>query len=151
MRSRCPVARSMSSALSASSRATAPPTLPYPSSATGDVDARYTPPQEPRRWLGAAPEAVVQRRVTARVDDRSRARTTQETRIDDVEMISMFTPASASASNMSAATPGMALHPRADQRDLRDVGVAREAGRVDLARDLAQDRLGGRERPPSAA
>src|SRR6187401_1828668 len=33
--SRCPVARSMSSALSASSRATAQPTVPYPSRATG--------------------------------------------------------------------------------------------------------------------
>ena len=29
-----------------------------------------------------------------------------DTRIDDVEMISMLMPASASASNMSAATPG---------------------------------------------
>ena len=38
---------------------------------------------------------------------------------------------------------GMALHPRADQRHLPDVGVTREACRVHLGRDLAQDRLGG--------
>ena len=41
----------------------------------------------------------------------SAARTTHEIRIDDVEMISMLIPASASASNMSAATPGWVFIP----------------------------------------
>src|SRR5688500_11264177 len=39
------------------------------------------------------------------------ARTTHETRIDDVEMISMLIPLSASTSNMSAATPGWVFIP----------------------------------------
>ena len=38
-------------------------------------------------------------------------RITHEIRIDDVEIISMFTPSAASASNMSAATPGFDLIP----------------------------------------
>ena len=70
----------------------------------GDVDGRHA------LWRARSGRAP---RCTAR--STSAARTTHETRIDDVEMISMFTPASASASNMSAATPGMALHPSADQ------------------------------------
>ena len=39
------------------------------------------------------------------------ARTTHEMRMDEVEMISMLMPASASASNMSAATPGWLFIP----------------------------------------
>ena len=41
----------------------------------------------------------------------SSARITQEMRIDDVEIISMLMPSAASASNMSAATPGLLLIP----------------------------------------
>ena len=48
-------------------------------------------------------------------------------RIDEVEMISMLMPASASASNMSAATPGIGLHAGADERDLGDSRVGRDA------------------------
>jgi hypothetical protein len=39
----------------------------------------------------------------------------------------------------------MALHSRADERDLRDLRVAHDAGRPDLARGLLEDRLRGRQ------
>src|SRR6266508_1084136 len=61
----------------------------------GDVDGHQPASARPNRSC-----------TTRTARSTSAARTTQETRIDDVEMISMFTPASASASNMSAATPG---------------------------------------------
>ena len=55
----------------------------------------------------------------------------------------MLMPASASASNMSAATPGVRLHAGADERDLRDVGVAASRHcRRRLARSPRRHRLG---------
>src|SRR4051794_273980 len=65
-----------------------------------DVNGRHAVSASPKRSCTAR---------TAR--STSAARTTHETRIDDVEMISMFTFASASASNMSAATPGWLFIP----------------------------------------
>ena len=46
--------------------------------------------------------------------------------------MSMFTPASASASQKVAVTPGMRTHAGADQRDLADVVVVDDLVELDL-------------------
>ena len=53
-------------------------------------------------------------------------------------MISMLIPASAIASKISAATPGWLFMPGADDGDLRDLAVAREACGADRLRELAE-------------
>ena len=72
-----------------------------------------------RALLGEEPERLVQRGDGLST---SLARDDAGDLMDDVEMISMLMPASASASNMSAATPGWLFMPAPMRRDLPDVG-----------------------------
>jgi len=53
-------------------------------------------------------------------------------RISEVEISSMLTPTSASASQKVAVTPGWASHARPDQRDLTDVVVVQQLSEADL-------------------
>ena len=53
----------------------------------------------------------------------SSARTTQVSRMDEVEIISMLMPSWARTSNMVADTPGMGLHAGPDDRHGGDVGI----------------------------
>ena len=61
----------------------------------------------------------------------SSARVTTEIRISEVEISSMLTPASDSASKKPAVTPGLRLHARADQRDLADLVVVAQRVEAD--------------------
>ena len=84
--------------------------------------------------------------ITFTARSASAAGTTHETRIDEVEMISMLMPASASASKIAAATPGFAAHAGADDRDLGDVAVGGEAlARRSRFESCVEDRLGALE------
>ena len=57
-------------------------------------------------------------------------------------MISMLIPASASASKIVGRHAGVGLHPGADHRDLRDVGLGGEPLRADLGGEPLEHRLG---------
>ena len=71
------------------------------------VDGR---PRRPRGWIASSPSsnAACSRRTASGTSD---PRTTHEILIGDVEIISMFTPASPSTLNVLAATPGCDFMP----------------------------------------
>ena len=107
----------------------------------------------PVRVTCASRPAPVQQVITqggARNPRRNRL-VTHETRIGEVEIISMLMPSAASTSNMSAATPGWRLHAGADERDLRDVVVHGEPLRADLARRARPARPASRGRSARGA
>ncbi len=68
-------------------------------------------------------------------------RTTQETRIEDVGMISMLMPASAGFEHVGG-NARMALHPGANERDLGDLVVEVDGRCADLDGEPVEDRLG---------
>src|SRR4051812_21380218 len=138
-RSRWPVARSMSSAPSVSSRLTAAPTVPYPSSATGTSTLAIRLLEHAR--LGE-PEAVVHRlhgavdvaRADQARDPDRRGRVDRDVDAGLRERVEHV-----------RRDARVRLHPGADERDLRDLRVGGDVLAPDGARDLLQHRLRRRE------
>ena len=110
------------------------------SAALGGVGgvARRSPGLGLRHLVEERPRAAGARGSRSRrARPRSRG-TTQETRIDEVEMISMLIPASASASKMSAATPGWLFIPAPTTETLAMSGSDGEAGGADRVGETAR-------------
>ena len=87
---------------------------------------------------GVQVERLVRRRRPPR--PRRSGATTTEMRISEVEIISMLTPASASAPKNFGGDAGVRAHARADQRDLADAVVVEQRLEADLLLQLARAR-----------